>query len=96
MLNGNTQRKGIAATFCDRWLVIASSSTEAHAGSETHSTYCRSPGCSAVPSALVSSTSGTVPERKAVRPHTATNTPYAMDHIQACWRVVIFGSKSTG
>ena len=31
-----------------------------------------------------------------VTAHSTTNTPYAADHIQACWCVVNTGSNSTG
>src|SRR5262245_2942038 len=36
-LRGSTHRNGIAATFCDKWLVMERRSTEAHAGSNSQS-----------------------------------------------------------
>src|SRR5262245_56870509 len=35
-LSGATHRSGIGATFCVRWLVVASSSVEAHAANPIH------------------------------------------------------------
>ncbi len=34
--SGRIHRNGIGATFCETWLVMASSSTDAHAGRAIH------------------------------------------------------------
>src|ERR1700687_4059649 len=96
MLSGSTQRNGMAATFCERWLVIANSRVEAQAASAIHLQYCPAVGLSAASASGANSATNEVPERIAVNAHRTMNTPKPMDHMPACWRVVYTGSDTNG
>ena len=91
--------------------MIASSNNEATAGSNSHIKYFLADGATMSASAAALSAPGPWPlapgpasaaspvpgpDFIAVTPHSTTNTPYAADHIQACWCVVNTGSKRKG
>src|SRR4051812_22526444 len=90
-LNGKIQRNGMAAIFSVKWLVTASSKADGQAVSAIQSRRSERRG------PAICGVSRRVPRvRKAMAAHTTTKTQYDIDHVQACWRLVRYGSTSTG
>ncbi len=96
MLSGTTHKSGIGATFCVKWLVVASSSVEAQAASATQKILVPTPGGGASSSASVGTGISALLLIHPAAAHASAKTAYAEDQMMA-WRLrVSRGSMTKG
>src|SRR6266581_1992332 len=93
MESGATQRNGFTAISWQIWFVVASSSVEADAERPSQKSTVQTVG-RAADSSSECATAAAGRSRHAVQPHSAANTTYRADHMDACVRKRRKGSSA--
>ncbi len=92
--SGAIHNSGIGATFCVKWLVIASSMVDAQAARPIHSSRVAKLGAGTL--SYAGPVSWKLRARHPTTPHIAANTAYPIDQATACVPNFNVGSTSTG
>src|SRR5439155_21345213 len=92
-LSGTSQRSGTDATFCVKWLVTASSSTDPVAESPSHQAYSAFATGAAASISLTAAARGV---RQATAAHSSANAAKSHDHRLTCSRAANTGSTKNG